>query len=1655
MPFYVPDEQQPSLRIPTYQPPQDKPPQSVDGGLVGAAFRQDNVVVNLLGAAMRQSYPEVPGYRPSDDIRGTRFEQLYPERFVDSASPEETRAIRARIESEERDRQYLDGSGIGGMAVQGVAGMLDPTIFLPVGQVYRGVKGGYSVLRTAASVGAMTAAQTAGQEAVLQATQETRTAGESAMNVATATVLGGLIGGGAAALLSRAERVAVQRGIDEVRAIMGPDGGSPLPPLAAGDAPLPAGASVVGDDKHGPVLGGFEGSSGARWREAADWLRATGNGEVPGALHHPQIGDIDLVHGFYDPATDAGYGLAKIAAKHPEMMDELGGIVSNAQVLSRSANRVVLTDPGHRAIVRLEFDGEAKTWLMTAYETRGESPRAGGTTESPDGLQVASHSSATSRAEDNIAPVESEGNARGIGTSAGAAATDTRQLQLARSGLTDIPIAGRLIEKLSPTMRLMSGPFLSARRATADLAETALEFVDNAAGVATTRGATLDRLARTQVAQARVAVADEMDRLFSDMRFNGQVALPAARAWGEKLFGREPGITGIPRTMEEFRAEVGKAMRRGDQSEIPQVAAAAQFIRGKVFEPWKQRAIEAKLLPPDVDTKTADSYFQRVYDKGKINAQRPEFEDVILQHLRADQQANAETQAVVRDLWDTKRRLDKQVGKIEARVERAQTRTSDLRSRLDEAAGTVARGERRADALEQRQALLAEEISDIEEFIGAMKEVAADPQTRALIDAMESELVELRRADKPPTLAQVEAAERDELGGLLTGENRMAAEILVGRRKPFKPRSFLSMIQRAGGISDDGGDVLAALGGDARARPGLINAEGRDADDWGEKLMEMSEGRLTDRPTPSEVLDMIHAAARGQEPSWWQDVTMSPAQQQRARATEIAAGWDELFQRAGIGRLDKVSDVAKVLREERRASGADAVTLEDLDRIAADMEAAGEAVPVAARRAGVEDELFVQQQTIRGIRSDIAQARKDRDRRRGRMRDDAIRSGEVGVADRANRGRLRILEDRMAREEDRGAIVDSVLETMESLRAHNRRQLEEAIGKWRGQSTSEAMAALKRVADLTAERAPGAKRLGSADRAVDRAVKRIIGAQKDLTDAELRDQASQIIDRIVGSPDGRLPYDLASKTEGSGDGARGPLARRSFNIPDTMIEPWLVDDVEEIVGTHLRTVVPDVLLTEKFGDVDMTPAFRELADEHGALSREAGSEKERVALRKQYDAAVRDLAAVRDRIKGTYGFSSQANMRALGRASQAVRAFNTITMMGGAAVSSLSDAAGAVFRHGLGTVMTDAWAPFARHLAAGLPKEGAFAQARQQYRAMGIAAEMALGQRHQSFDEIGNVYRPGSRLERALSWGADRFQLLNLLAPWTDMQKTMAAVVSGNEVLRAAKAVSEGKATQRQIKNLAAGGIDASLAGSIWREFSKTGEVIDGVHLPNTGDWASREARDAFEAAVGREVDIAVITPGQEKPLWMSDPILATFGQFKAFTAAATERVLIANLQRHDAQALQGLILSVALGALSYKAYSVATGQDTSDRPQDWIKEGISRAGLLGWLEEGNALSAKATRGSVDIYRTIGADKPLSKYASRSFLGQLLGPTAGRVEALTQTTGSAAAGEWSAADSRRLRSFVALQNLFYLRRGFDQIEEGLNEALGVPARKQQ
>lgn len=151
-------------------------------------------------------------------------------------------------------------------------------------------------------------------------------------------------------------------------------------------------------------------------------------------------------------------------------------------------------------------------------------------------------------------------------------------------------------------------------------------------------------------------------------------------------------------------------------------------------------------------------------------------------------------------------------------------------------------------------------------------------------------------------------------------------------------------------------------------------------------------------------------------------------------------------------------------------------------------------------------------------------------------------------------------------------------------------------------------------------------------------------------------------------------------------------------IPDEMIRDFLDTDIERTTHRFLDTIVSDVLLTERFGDVDMLETFRKLRDEHATLSEAAKSEKARAKLKAQYDATVADLAAIRDRVRGTYGNTTDPRMRFMGRMAAAAQKLNQMTDMGGVVLSSIPDIAGTIFHYGLTKSLRHQTAPLTRLL---------------------------------------------------------------------------------------------------------------------------------------------------------------------------------------------------------------------------------------------------------------------------------------------------------------------------------------------------------------------
>jgi len=149
----------------------------------------------------------------------------------------------------------------------------------------------------------------------------------------------------------------------------------------------------IGVGDLGPVYDQFRG----RGRDAIVFLTRIKNGEAIGALFHPAVGEIDLIWGDEGKTPGQGFGLAKLVKHHPETLDVLPEIIPSLPVSSANANTVQLDSEQYHAVVRLNWKGHPKRWLLTAFEKRDPSqagrtmdvasapdlPESAGTTQLP------------------------------------------------------------------------------------------------------------------------------------------------------------------------------------------------------------------------------------------------------------------------------------------------------------------------------------------------------------------------------------------------------------------------------------------------------------------------------------------------------------------------------------------------------------------------------------------------------------------------------------------------------------------------------------------------------------------------------------------------------------------------------------------------------------------------------------------------------------------------------------------------------------------------------------------------------------------------------------------------------------------------------------------------------------------------------------------------------------------------------------------------------------------------------------------------------------------------------------------------------------------------------------------------------------------------
>lgn len=287
-----------------------------DRSVIAAAFRQDNVV----GSVMSRKDMGVDNDDDStfDPVAYVKEHNLvgYEDSFMGVLNSRKADAIKAQIEREQRDRETLQAAGWTGTFAQIAAGVFDAPTLIPGTVALRGATGAWSIGRSVLTAGASAAAAQAVTEGILQASQQTRTAEESYLNIGAAAIMGSLLGGGVAAVLGKNERIAAEKALANIADIQSgakPNEFVPAQVLeqrgaAAGGADVADGAFFVDPVQKARTREelAVEGTAASKVTEVTSWLNPVLRATQRYAASARQVGNVLYENTIYRALHSAG-----------------------------------------------------------------------------------------------------------------------------------------------------------------------------------------------------------------------------------------------------------------------------------------------------------------------------------------------------------------------------------------------------------------------------------------------------------------------------------------------------------------------------------------------------------------------------------------------------------------------------------------------------------------------------------------------------------------------------------------------------------------------------------------------------------------------------------------------------------------------------------------------------------------------------------------------------------------------------------------------------------------------------------------------------------------------------------------------------------------------------------------------------------------------------------------------------------------------------------------------------------------------------------------------------------------------------------------------------------------------------------------------------
>lgn len=1106
--------------------------------------------------------------------------------------------------------------------------------------------------------------------------------------------------------------------------------------------------------------------------------------------------------------------------------------------------------------------------------------------------------------------------------SAGAAATD-------KPVLSDFDIGkgaravGKAQASLNPLLRAAQSPSAEHRLNMADLAETGYYLARNARG------------------EGNIAVESAVKQWD---RGAYSAALKGSRAAYD-----EARKSALNITREDFRTAVSKAMRRGDESDVPGAAEAASVWRSTLFDPLKERAIEVGLLPPDVSVKTAVSYLTRFWNSKVLTAEEGRFKDIVRPWIN-DQLSELEFKAdeirIGNKIVDSDKAMEN--------YEKAIASVENVENRLAERSGSR---QRRSDALGEMQRTRQD----------MLKARAPKP----LVDM-------LRGADENAVM--IDAVK----------QARQAAKS-AGKKQSFAERSpVLALIRKKGGVRV-GSKLdyeLRSMDVTPKSHPGLFH-QGKGLGDV-DNFVKSEDDIFADLPDDgagyvdgNALMDAIRSELSGVPLRSQGELAAAQALDE---IEKVAAEWLDRVGLDGNATVKEVRDfIGRVIAGERNVDGID-TRISRFERELAEFDEASD--KIINERDIRKTEMDDARQHLEKLESELDQV-GDLANASPRVRlvvDYATTKRELFKAKLAERPLAKRVTA-LRRMETEGRANDAMLAELNA----------KSIDLDRLRANIEG---LRLKADKLQPMVPKVRQelpdfVSDADR-------------EDYVNEIVNDVFDQLTSRArMGMPS----YDVTMSTRGPmkertfniPDHLIEDFLENDIELIGRRYARVMATDVELARMDKRRGGTGSPTLK---GAIDRVRSDYLAMREAVIASDKSPVEKSKalLALKNREASDVEDIAGVRDLLRGQYAMDSQHTNFA--RVLRVVQAFNYMRSLGGVLAASVTDAARPAMVHGFRRYMGEGIAPLATNLKA-------VKLAREDAELAGAVTERLLQSRVATMAELSDPHSSLSPFERFIDNASNVFSKMTFLPFWNDMHKSVASVLSQNRIIKNVLAAGPdnpdyGALDAAERKYMGYLGIDEQMAARVARQFAEHGQVEGNVHIPGLANWTDKEALRAFTAALNKDVDSVIVTKSvADVPLFAHTPVGRALIQFRSFALASNQRVLMRGLQEGPRRFIQGVLGMAVLGMAAYWFKSAESGRVDenlipSTNPGNWIMEGLDRSSIFPLAFEINntweklgapGFYAVASRFGKAIKPDADVRSPASRYVNRDAFGALLGPS--------------------------------------------------------------